>query len=116
MPEDTKHYLEVGQEEMPGRGGLDEAAGDAGPAGDPMPAERPSKKPDMHSTRTASDAFDQCKSYVGIDYRGDRAPSDWLSVGERLRGLLWHIVLAIAIIAWFIYNLANCVARPNLHP
>ena len=89
---------------------MDAAPDSASPPGIPVGAPSAGEA-DAAPSEAVSRGFDPRTSNFGIDYRGDRAPSDFRSVGERMAGLIWHMILAVAIIAWFIYNLASCFVR-----
>lgn len=107
MSNDERHYFEVGSEDMPSRARPPESDATAAkmtPRTDAAPVSRDTDK----SMPGESSAYDAGRAFVAVDYRGDRAESEWLSVGERVPSLLWRILLLLAIIGVFVGLLATC--------
>lgn len=113
MSDADKHYLEVGESEVPRRKVLDEALppGEPQKPADAVPIAPSAGGAEMSAAenRGVEAGFDSTKTYVAIDYRGDRPESEWQSFGERLAGRFWHIVIFVAIIAVVILRWSGCV-------
>jgi len=114
MKDEEQHYLEVGSDDVPRRARADAAQPESRrPKGFPeIPreaGERPGKPDAASSLRIG---YDDTQTLVGIDYRGDRVASNWRSVGERLGGIMWHIIIVLAIIVWLLYQLITCNRAP----
>ncbi len=126
---EERHFLEVGSDDVPSRARPERAAADndkqtgvvpstdATPCLDGEPktiAESETKSADITQLVNADFAagYDQTSAFVGIDYKGDREESDWRSVGERLGGLMWSLLIFVAIIVWFIVQLFTCERFP----
>jgi hypothetical protein len=109
---DDRHYLEVGSSERPERAADDAAyAGDAAAkqAGAGLRARADDAAPTVKRGERAGE-FNPCATFAAIDFRGDRAPSDFLCVGERISNIFWQIVMLAGIIAGTLLLFSNCPA------
>ena len=122
-----KHYLEVGSDDVPSRARIENSVVTTN---EEQPTSTSPSMPNQVSDISVSNkkkdnvetfnampdevvsGYDHSKAFVGIDYKGDRKESEWRSVGERLSGLVWRLLLFVAIIAWFIFQAVTCDRAP----
>lgn len=126
---EEKHFLEIGSDDMPSRAlpkytALDDdkqahevSSSAATPYldGDQISIDDTNAEPAGNASLTNKNVvigYDQTKAFVGIDYKGDRQESEWRSVGERIGGLIWRLLIFVAIIVWFIVQLFTCERFP----
>lgn len=90
------HYLEVGGDEVPAREGRTESDGAAAVAPEVAPP---------FAADGAEYGSEAGSALVGIDFRGDREGSGWMSLGERLAQVFWYALAFVAIIVFFALGL-----------
>jgi len=107
MASEERHYFEIANEDMPGRARPDESD-DAASKKAARAESTPTAPVSANAVAGEAGAYDASRAFVAIDYRGDRAESEWRSVGERIPSLLWRILLVLAIIGVFFGLFATC--------